>query len=98
MPAAPPAVASAPPVAPPRPAAPAGEWVVQLGSFANATNAGRLAGQVRARGFAASVITTGTGSNRRYRVLSGTPTTRPEADRQAAAIKAAGLPVTVVRR
>jgi DedD protein len=97
-PATAPAAATPPPVAPAAAPAPPGDWVVQLGSFANGTNAQRLAGQVRAKGFAATVSETGTGSDRRYRVRSGSPTTREAADRVAAEIKAAGFQVTVVRR
>jgi DedD protein len=82
---------------PPAAPAPAGDWVVQLGSFANGANARRLAGQVRDKGFAATVSETGSGSARRYRVRSGPATTREVADRLAADIKAAGFQVTVVR-
>jgi DedD protein len=100
-PAEPPSAPSATKPAPVTPAAapaPAGDWVVQLGSFASGPNAKRLAGQVRAKGFAATVSETGTGSDRRYRVRSGAATTREAADRLAADIKAAGFQVTVVRR
>ncbi|MBL8225848.1 MAG: SPOR domain-containing protein [Chromatiales bacterium] len=93
-----PAASTPPPAAPAAAAPPAGDWVVQLGSFANGPNAERLAGQVRAKGFAATVSETGTGSARRYRVRSGAATTREAADRLAADIKAAGFQVTVVRR
>jgi DedD protein len=98
LPSAAPAAATPPAVAPAAAPAPAGDWVVQLGSFANGTNAQRLAGQVRAKGFAATVSETGTGDDRRYRVRSGSPTTREAADRVAAEIRAAGFQVTVVRR
>jgi cell division protein FtsN len=72
--------------------------VVQLGSFANAANAQRLAAQVQARGFGATVSETGSGTARRYIVRSGPPTTRESADRLAAEIKAAGFQVMVARR
>lgn len=86
------------PAAPPTAAAPAGDWVVQLGSFASGPNAERLAGQVRAKGFTVSVSETGAGDARRYRVRSGAATTREAADRLASDIKAAGFQVSVVRR
>jgi DedD protein len=81
---------------PPAALAPAGDWVVQLGSFASGANARRLAGEVRGKGFDVTVTETGAGSARRFRVRSGPVTTRAAADRLAADIRAAGFQVTVV--
>ncbi|GAC1330025.1 MAG: SPOR domain-containing protein [Steroidobacteraceae bacterium] len=72
---APPAPTSA--AAAPRPAT-AG-WAVQLGSFANRANADKLMHQLRAQGFAAHVVSGGSGRALRYRVRIG-----PMADRGAA--------------
>jgi cell division septation protein DedD len=71
--------------------------VVQLGSFANPANAERLAGQVRGRGFTASISETGSGSSRMFRVRAGAATTREAADRLAGELAAAGFPGTVAR-
>jgi DedD protein len=87
----------APPVAAASPA-PAGEWLVQLGSFAQRDNASRLAAAVRARGFAADVSETGGGGGRLYRVRVGPATTREAADARARDLSAAGYRGSVTRR
>jgi cell division septation protein DedD len=71
---------------------------VQLGSFANPTNAERLAGQARGLGFPVTVTETGSGGSRMFRVRAGSATTREAADRLAAELAAAGVAGSVVRR
>ena len=66
-----------------------GGWVVQLGSFAQHTNAERLARQVRARGFKASVSQESSG-RRLYRVRVGPGQDRAAATQLAAQLHAAG--------
>ena len=75
----------------------AGAWLVQLGSFASRPNAERLAQQLKAQGFTASV-SQGTGGRHLYRVRVG-----PVHDKAAAAqlqgkLKAAGHSGAVVPR
>jgi DedD protein len=95
-------VAAAPASVPPSPAAgaaaAAGEWLVQLGSFARRDNADRLAGAVRDRGFAADVSETRGGSGRLFRVRVGPATTREAADARARELAAAGYRGSVTRR
>jgi len=84
---------------PPAPATPAAAatsapasatgWVVQLGSFANRSNAERLAQQVRALGFPVSVSRGSTG-RRLYRVQAGPTHERAAAEQMAAKLHAAG--------
>ena len=66
-----------------------GGWVVQLGSFAQHTNAERLARQVRARGFKVSVSQDSSG-RRLYRVRVGPGQDRAAATQLAAQLHAAG--------
>lgn len=84
---------------PPAPGAdPAGEWLVQLGSFAQRDNASRLAAAVRALGFAADVSETRGGNGRLFRVRVGPATTRAAADARARELAAAGYRGSVTRR
>jgi len=56
-----------------------GEWFVQLGSFSRRENSDRLAAQLQAKGFSASVLGGGGASGTLFRVRAG-----PEGDRAAA--------------
>jgi len=56
-----------------------GEWFVQLGSFSRQENSDRLAAQLQAKGFSASVLGGGGASGTLFRVRAG-----PEGDRAAA--------------
>jgi DedD protein len=78
--------------------APAGEWLVQLGSFSQRDNASRLADAVRARGFSVDVSETRGGNGRLYRVRVGPATTRAAADVRAQELAAAGYRGSVTRR
>jgi DedD protein len=88
----------APAPATPVPGSPGGQgFMVQLGSFANRSNAERLAHQLQGQGFSASV-SQGSGTKHLYRVRVG-----PEPDHQAATqlqskLKAAGHSGSVVPR
>ena len=84
-----------PPASPPPSAATAsmagsaGGWVVQLGSFANRSNADRLAHQVRALGYPVSV-SRGTTGRRLYHVQAGPTPERTAAEQMAAKLAAQG--------
>ena len=73
-----------------------GAWAVQLGSFANRTNAERLAQQLRQQGFHGSVSALTSGGRTLYRVRAGTAADRSSAEQLAARVKAAGHASTVV--
>ena len=79
-----------PPAAATTAAAPsAAGWVVQLGSFANRSNADRLAQQVRSLGYAVSV-SRGTTGRRLYHVQVGPTPERAAAEQMAAKLAAQG--------
>ncbi|HXZ58842.1 MAG TPA: SPOR domain-containing protein [Steroidobacteraceae bacterium] len=82
-------VASAPSATATSAPASASGWVVQLGSFANRSNAERLAQQVRVLGFPVSVSRGSTG-RRLYRVQAGPTHERAAAEQMAAKLHAAG--------
>ena len=67
----------------------AGSWMVQLGSFASRANAERLARQVRAGGFKAS-LSRGASGRRLFRVRVGPARDREAASQLAAQLRAAG--------
>lgn len=83
----PPAMTAAPPAAPPpartpSPAPPAGEqWTVQLGSFANRTNAESLLGRVKATGVAGFILPLTDAGKTSFRVRAGPVEGRAAADR-----------------
>ena len=82
--------ASPPPTAATTAAAPsAAGWVVQLGSFANRSNADRLAQQVRSLGYPVSV-SRGTTGRRLYHVQVGPTPERTAAEQMAAKLAAQG--------
>src|SRR5262245_11302657 len=103
---APQAAAAAPPPAKPaeRPtplaaleSAAAGRLAVQVGSFADAASAEKLAGQLRRKGFPAFVSPSTGEAGGRWRVRVGPIASREEADRTAARLKAEErLPTWVV--
>jgi len=79
-----------PPAAATTAAAPsAAGWVVQLGSFANRSNADRLAQQVRSLGYPVSV-SRGTTGRRLYHVQVGPTPERAAAEQMAAKLAAQG--------
>lgn len=82
----------------PKPAASAaaGDWTVQLGSFGEEANARRLAQRASTFGYKPEVTTTRSGGRTLYRVRVGPQRTRAEADAAASALKAHGLPASVV--
>jgi DedD protein len=67
-----------------------GSWSVQLGSFASRANADNLTRQVKGQGFAAFVLTGGSGTSVRYRVRVGPLADRESAERIAAKLKSLG--------
>jgi cell division septation protein DedD len=73
-----------------RAAAPAGRWVVQLGSFSSRPNADRLAAQLHRHGFRAYVSSVRVGRRLLWRVRSGTLADRSAASRLAARLRAHG--------
>lgn len=74
----------------------AGAWSVQLGSFANRANADRLMRQLKAQGFAAYVVSSGSGRSLRYRVRVGPMADRGAATRGVAKLKSLGHASTIV--
>jgi DedD protein len=80
----------------PKPAAAVGDWTVQLGSFGEEANARRLAQRAGTFGYKPEVTTTRSGGRTLYRVRVGPQRTRAEADATASALKAHGLPASVV--
>jgi cell division septation protein DedD len=64
-------------------------WVVQLGSFANRSNADRLAQQVRSLGYPVSVSRGATG-RRLYHVQAGPTPERSAAEQMATKLAAQG--------
>jgi DedD protein len=73
-----------------------GSWSVQLGSFASRANADNLTRQVKGQGFAAFVLTGGSGTSVRYRVRVGPLIDRESAERMAAKLKSVGHVGSVV--
>jgi DedD protein len=65
-------------------------WAVQLGSFANRTNAENLSRQLKGQGFPVYVLPGGSGTSVRYRVRVGPLANRDAADRTAAKLKSIG--------
>jgi DedD protein len=72
-----------------------GGWVVQLGSFASAANAERLAQQVRKGGFPVGVSRAATG-RRLYRVQVGPVHDRASAEQMAGKLRAMGHSGSIV--
>jgi len=89
-PAKPPAAASA------APAAPAGDWIVQLGSFSEEANARRLAQRAGTFGYKAEVSSLRGSGRTLYRVRVGPQPTRAQADATASALRAHGVEARVV--
>jgi len=69
--------------------------VVQLGSFANRSNADRLAKQVHSQGFPVSV-SQGSSGRRLYRVRVGPAKDRAAADQLATQLRASGHKGSIV--
>jgi len=88
-------VASSPPRTP-APAAAAGDWVVQLGSFSEEANARRLAQRVSTFGYRANVEDHRSGGRTLFRVRVGPYDTRSKADAAASALGAHGFKGQVV--
>lgn len=93
------AVTAPPPPAKPEPAAaaaqspadPAGDWIVQLGSFSSRANADRLATEVKGKGFSVSVQGGGGTSGNLFRVRAGPEPDKAGAEALAARLAAAGF-------
>lgn len=80
----------------PVPAAEAGGWAVQVGSFSNPDNAGRLQMQLVASGYPAFVARLVTDGRTMHRVRVGPVDTRAGADTLAKELTSAGHPGRVV--
>jgi DedD protein len=65
-------------------------WSVQLGSFASRANADNLVHRLKAQGFAAYILTGGSGAATRHRVRVGPLADRGAAERNAAKLKTLG--------
>jgi DedD protein len=65
-------------------------WSVQLGSFASRANADNLVHRLKAQGFAAYILTGGSGAATRHRVRVGPLADRGTAERSAAKLKTLG--------
>ena len=92
---------SAPPVAAPEPAStpviPArGGWAVQVGAFGSADAANKLVRQLQSADFAAYVAPVSRSGKTLHRVRVGPVTQRAGAEALVPALKARGLPATVV--
>ncbi len=72
------------------------EWVVQLGSFANRSNADKLVHQLKAQGFSVYMAAEGTGGAARYRVRIGPLGDRDSAERTIAKLKTLKVAATIV--
>jgi DedD protein len=86
-----PTASAAPPKAAAAPAAPSGDWTVQLGSFGEEANARRLAQRAGTFGYEADVTSYSSGGRTLYRVRVGPQRTRAEADAAASALRAHGI-------
>jgi DedD protein len=65
-------------------------WAVQLGSFANRSNAENLSHQLKGQGFPVYVLPGGSSASVRYRVRVGPLANRDSAERTAAKLKSIG--------
>jgi len=65
-------------------------WSVQLGSFASRANADNLVRRLKAQGFAAYILSGGSGAATRHRVRVGPLADRGAAERSAAKLKTLG--------
>jgi DedD protein len=80
----------------PEPAAPSGDWMVQLGSFGERENAERVAKRVGTFGAAPEVSTTRSGGRVMYRVRVGPHDSRDLAEAAASSLSAHGFVAQVV--
>jgi DedD protein len=71
-------------------------WAVQLGSFANRSNADNLMHQLKSQGFQVYDSATGSGKAQRFRVRIGPLADRVAAERAIARLKALGHAATLV--
>ena len=76
--------------------APSEGFAVQLGSFSSRDNATSFAGSIRDAGYPVFVIHGRSGAGSVYRVYVGPESTRPDAEKLAARLKASGQSVMVV--
>ena len=72
------------------PPPPAGQWMVQLGSFSGRDNAQKFADQLKGDGFPALVVAFRSGNKAMYRVQVGPRPDRPQAERLQASLQKAG--------
>ena len=96
---APVVAAAAPPKPAPKPAAepaPAGDWIVQLGSFGEQANARRVADKASTYGYTADVSSVRSDGRTLYRVRVGPATSRARADATASALRAHGIDARAV--
>jgi DedD protein len=73
-----------------------GAWALQLGSFANTGNAQKLRSELKAKGYAAYLLSGGAGAALRYRVRIGPVADRSAAEHLAATLKSQGYSANIV--
>ncbi|HZF25449.1 MAG TPA: SPOR domain-containing protein [Steroidobacteraceae bacterium] len=95
-PSAEPQVAPEKPATATAPAATESSWAVQLGSFASEENAGRLAKDLKSRGYKAFVSRIDSGSRTRYRVRVGPEQDRARAENLAERLRREGRSAVIV--
>jgi len=94
---APASTAPAHPVDTPAPLPTSGQnFTLQLGSFANRSNADKLVHQLKAQGFSIYMNAEGSGAAARYRVRVGPLADRDAAERSIAKLKGLGHAATIV--
>jgi DedD protein len=71
-------------------------WAAQIGSFANRANAEKLERQLKAQGYSAYIVPSGTGRSTRYRVRVGPMPDRSATERVIAKLNKAGHSASVV--
>jgi DedD protein len=71
-------------------------FAVQLGTFANRSNADKLVHQLKAQGFSIYMTAEGAGAAARYRVRVGPLSDRYSAERTVAKLKALRIAATIV--
>jgi DedD protein len=71
-------------------------WAVQAGSFASRGNADKLVRQLKAQGFSAYVLTSGSGASLRHKVRIGPIADRSGAERAVGKLKALKVMASIV--
>lgn len=72
-------------------------WAVQIGSFASRGNADKLVRQLKAQGFSAYVLSSGSGASLRHKVRIGPIADRGAAERAVAKLKGLKFTASIVQ-